>query len=110
MCAKPKKESHGPFSEYSTHHPILQCCPFLDVPGLPRPCTDIQPTLENINITRTHVSPCSASTASRTPRRASVWCSRVSMASIYPLGGPRLREGPRNVHAAHVRIRNRNRR
>ena len=37
--------------------------------------------------------------ARRMPRRASVWCRRASMASMYPFGGPRLREGPRKVHA-----------
>ena len=41
----------------------------------------------------------SASTAKRIPRSASVWCSRASMASMYPLGGPRFREGPKKVHA-----------
>lgn len=37
------------------------------------------------------------------PRSASVWCRRASIASMYPLGGPRLREGPRNVHAVPKR-------
>jgi hypothetical protein len=33
------------------------------------------------------------------PISASVWCSLASMASIYPFGGPRFRDGPRKVHS-----------
>ena len=33
------------------------------------------------------------------PSKASVWCSRASIASMYPLGGPRFLDGPRKVQA-----------
>ena len=33
------------------------------------------------------------------PSKASVWWRRASIASIYPLGGPRFRDGPRKVQA-----------
>ena len=37
--------------------------------------------------------------ASMIPIKASVWWRRASIASIYPLGGPRFRDGPRKVQA-----------
>ena len=37
--------------------------------------------------------------ASMIPSKASVWWRRASIASIYPLGGPRFRDGPRKVQA-----------
>ena len=37
--------------------------------------------------------------ASMIPSNASVWWRRASIASIYPLGGPRFRDGPRKVQA-----------
>jgi len=108
MARNQGMRSHQPFSEYSTRHLNLLCYPFLDVLGLSHHCTD------SVNVKRkvveTYFSPRS-STASRTPSKASVWCSRASIASIYPLGGPRFREGPRNVHATDPEtIRNMDRR
>ena len=40
--------------------------------------------------------------ASIIPSNASVWWRRASIASMYPLGGPRFRDGPRKVQAAAV--------
>ena len=37
--------------------------------------------------------------AMRMLMRASVWCSRASIASMYPFGGPRFLDGPKKVHA-----------
>ena len=42
--------------------------------------------------------------ARRMPTSASVWCRRDSIASMYPFGGPRLRDGPRKVQAAGVGV------
>lgn len=40
--------------------------------------------------------------ASMIPSKASVWWRRASIASMYPLGGPRFRDGPRKVQAMTV--------
>ena len=42
--------------------------------------------------------------ASMIPTKASVWCNRASIASMYPLGGPRFRDGPKKVHAIEVQV------
>jgi hypothetical protein len=33
----------------------------------------------------------------KAPMMASAWCRRASIASMYPFGGPRLRDGPSEV-------------